>query len=632
MNVIDLIGAGAVHPRATAAFAAPVLLLALASALSAQSITGLPEGTDAGDGSMETLIVTGTRLDTPASQLGTSVSVITAEELERRGYDFAIDALAAAPGVTVNQNGPFGGLASVRIRGASSEQTLVLVDGVPINDPSSPGGGFNFASFDTADIARIEVLRGPQSVLWGSDAIGGVLNIITRGADQSPPLTGFIEGGSFATVRSGATGSGSFDRGDFRVSVTGIDTDGISSADEADGNTERDGFESWTVNARGTLNMPGNTRLEGTVRRVGAKSEFDSFGTETGVVDGDEVSETDQLSATLTLRAPSLADDRVDLLAMVGHSSIERSNITDGVNSFSSEGDRLIGRVQATLTFFERHRFALGAERDASEANGDETSIDGLFALWEFTPIDALTLSAGIRNDDHERYGSETTRRASMAFAPVESLNLRASWGEGFKAPTIFQTTFFCCGATAPNTDLQAEASESWDAGIDWQIFRRGQLSLTWFEQDFDNLIDFAFDIGGYRNIAVAETRGLEIEGRYQLTDMIGIGLGYTYLEGRDDLGQRLVRLPQNSGDLELTLTPPGGFSGSLVLRYNGDEDDSRGVVDRWLRVDASTRYALGERYEVFARLENVTDTQYQQVFGYGTPGLSGTLGFRARL
>lgn len=597
---------------------------------SAQSITGLPS--DSAQDDMETLIVTGTRLDTPASQLGTSVSVITDAELERRGYDFAIDAIAAAPGVTVNQNGAFGGAATVRIRGAASEQTLVLIDGVPVNDPTSPGGGFNFASLDPADIRRIEVLRGPQSVLWGSDAIGGVLNIITKRPEQTPPLTAFVEGGSFDTLRGGAAVSGNFDPGDFRVGVTGISTNGISKADEADGNTEADGFDAWTLNARGGLKLPGNARLEATLRRVEAEAEFDGFGVETGVIDSDEVSETAELSGTVTLRAPTLVDDRLDLLAMVGYSGIERDSFSSGVNSFSSEGERLVGRFQATLSFFERHRFAIGAEREESEANGEETAIDGLFGLWEYTPIDSLTLSAGIRNDDHERFGSETTRRAAINFSPLDPLTLRASWGEGFKAPTIFQTTFFCCGATEPNADLQPETSESWDVGVDLQILRRGQLSVTWFDQDFENLIDFAFEIGGYRNIAVAQTRGIEIGGSFQLTDLLGVGIGYTYLEARDGDGDRLLRLPQNSGDLEFTFTPPGAFSGSLVLRYNGDEDDSRGVVDRWLRVDASARYAIGERYEVFARVENVTDTQYQQVFGYGTPGLSGTLGFRARL
>jgi vitamin B12 transporter len=595
----------------------------------AQSITGLPASEEA---AMETLIVTGTRLNTPASQVGTSVSIITDEELARRGYDFAIDAIAAAPGVTVNQNGAFGGVATVRIRGAASEQTLVLIDGVPVNDPTSPGGGFDFASLDTADIRRIEVLRGPQSVLWGSDAIGGVLNIITRRPDQTPPLTAFVESGSFATLRGGAAVSGSGEQGDFRIGLTGFSTDGISRADEADGNTETDGFDTYTLNARGGLKLPGDVRVEATLRRVEGETAFDGFGGETGVIDSDDSSKTAELSTTLTLRAPSIADDRFDLLAMIGYSGIERDNFNGGVNTFSSEGQRLISRVQGTLSLFERHRVALGAEREESAANGEETAIDGLFALWEYAPTESLTLSAGIRNDDHEQFGSETTRRASVAFAARDDLNLRASWGEGFKAPTIFQTTFFCCGATAPNADLQAETSESWDVGFDWQIFRRGQLSVTWFDQDFENLIDFAFDIGGYRNIAVAETQGVEIEGRYQLTDLLGVGVGYTYLEARDGTGNRLARLPQNSGDLEFTFTPRGDFSGSIVLRYNGDEDDSRGVVQRWLRVDASARYSLGERYELFARIENATDTQYQQVFGYGTPGLSGTLGFRARL
>ncbi|MEM9385040.1 MAG: TonB-dependent receptor [Pseudomonadota bacterium] len=580
---------------------------------------------------IENLIVVGTRLPTPATDVSSSVTVITAEDIERRGYDFAIDAIAAVPGVTVNQNGAFGGLASVRIRGASSEQTLVLIDGVPVTDPSSPGGGFNFASLDTADIARIEVLRGPQSVLWGSDAIGGVVNIITHRGALAPPLSGFLEGGSFGTLRSGVAGAGSFDRGEFRVAVSGIRTDGISKADEADGNEESDGFESLTVNATGAIELPANGRLEATIRYVTAENDFDSFGSQTGVVDGDEVGDSRQLSATLTARFEGLWNDHLDLMGMFGYADIERENFTDGISSFTADGQRTVFRGQATLRPAQAHRIALGAEHEGTETDED-TSIASVFALWEYSPIDAVAVSAGIRRDDHERFGAETTGRASLAVTPLDGLTLRSAWGQGFKAPTLFQTTFFCCGASEPNSDLQPESSNSWEVGFDWRVNSRASLSATWFEQDFENLIVFDFGIGGYDNVPGATNRGLEVAGAIQLTPILGLGLTYAYIEARDNTGARLVRVPQNSGDVELSLTPRGPFSASLVARYNGEEADSRGAVERWLRLDVSASYAIGERYELFARLENAADAQYQQIFGYGTPGISGTIGFRGHL
>jgi len=185
---------------------------------------------------LDAIVVEGSRLAQTETEIGSSVSIVTSEDIEELGVDFAVDAIAAAPGVTVNQNGPFGGQAAVRIRGAASEQTLVLIDGIPVNDPSSPGGGFNFARVDSENIERIEVLKGAQSTLWGSDAIGGVVSITTKSASKKLGGSAFAEYGSFSTFRGGASIENGNDKGDFRLAVTGTSTDGISRADENDVN------------------------------------------------------------------------------------------------------------------------------------------------------------------------------------------------------------------------------------------------------------------------------------------------------------------------------------------------------------------------------------------------------------
>lgn len=604
---------------------AAVLSLALpASALN------VPVSADQG----EIIVVEGSRLNQTATEMGSSVSVITADELEELGVELALDALATVPGVSVNSNGAFGGVASVRIRGAASAQTLVLIDGVAVNDPTSPAGGFDFARLDTENIARIEVLKGPQSTLWGTDAMGGVVSIITKRPEAGAGGTLFAEYGSFDTFRGGASVENARDIGDFRVALVATTSEGISKADTANGNPEADGYRAFTLSAKGGLNLGAGARLGGDILWTDAVSDFDSFafGAEGNIADGDEVSETGELSANVTLTG-ALLDGLLENLLLIGHSQIARENFTSRVPGFSAEGERTVFRYQGTLTMDPRNRLAFGAEREQSAANDDDTALDGLFALYEFKPVAGVTLTGGLRLDDHERFGSETTARGAVAYNPTDQVTLRASWGQGFKAPTIFQSIFFCCGASGPNTDLQAETSEAFDVGLDWRSpDGRAEAGITYFDQDIDNQIDFSFALGGYENIAQVESRGVELYGGYQWREWLRISADYAYIDAADGNGNRLTRLPEHTGHVTLTLDPSGPFSGAVLIRYNGEETNSDGTsLAGWTRIDLTGAYGLSERVELFGRIENLLNEDYQQVLGYGTPGLSGSLGVRYR-
>lgn len=580
----------------------------------------------------ETIIVTGTRLPQPLAEAGTSIDVIGTETLE--SHDFVFDALASAPGVTVNQNGGFGGAASVRIRGAGSEQTLVLIDGVPVNDPSTPGGGYDFARLDTADIDRIEILKGPQSTLWGTDAIGGVISIVTKKPEDGLGGSLFADYGSFNTARGGLSVDGANRTGDFRLAVTGITSDGISKADEANGNTEKDGYEAATLSAKGGLNLPAGARLDATFLSTVADTEFDSFvfGAEGSVGDGDENAESEERTGTVTLSLP-LLEGRLENSLQAGFSDIERTNFAGGVESFGAKGQRDILRYQGTLAMGETSRLAFGAEREESEADGQQTSITGLFALYELKPVEGLTLSAGLRNDDHETYGSETTGRAAMAWAVNDLVTVHGSWGQGFKAPTLFQTTYFCCGAAGPNPDLAPETSEGFDAGVDFATADgRGSASITVFSQDTENLITFAFPGGNYQNIAEASSTGVEISASYTLNPWLTLSGNYANIDAEDGDGNALIRVPEHSGEIRADIDPAGPFSGAVIVRHSGDQMDSGGPVDGWTRIDLTGRYQLTGEIELYGRVENLTDEEYQQLLGYGTPGLSGSGGIRVRL
>ena len=573
----------------------------------------------------DTIIVTGTRLDTPASETGTAVTVIGEAELERTA--FALDAIATAPGVTVNQNGAFGGAATVRIRGAASEQTLVLIDSVPVNDPTSPGGGYDFASLDTAQIERIEVLRGAQSTLWGTDAIGGVVNIVTKRAAPGLGVTGFAEAGSFGTVRGGAAIEGGFEQGDFRLGASAVSSDGISKADEADGNTEDDGYDAVTLAGRGRYEL-GFGELAATVRYVDSETEFDSYGAATGTQDGDEVSKTTQLSGALTFTNIAFAG-ALETMIQVAAADIDRESFTNGVSSFGSQGERQVYRYQGTWNLTEDHRLAFGAEREDSASGGDSSTIDGLFVLLELQPLDGLVLTGGVRHDEADRFGAETTGKFAASWQLTDQVRLRGTAGTGFKAPTLFQTTYVCCGATEPNADLRAETSEGFDVGVEYTLAGgRAAVAATYFDQTVENQIGFSFAVGGYENIARVDTKGVELAARFAITEAWSLAGNYTYIEAEDGQGGELIRLPEHSAYGELAYDG-GRWGGALSVRHNGEEQDSLGPVDAWTRLDASARYDLTNRMQLYVRGENLTDEQYQQVFGYGTPGLSGYFGVR---
>ena len=594
--------------------------------------SGFAQDTDSEPSGTDEIIVQGFRLPTPATEIGSSVSILTEEELEKRGYAFVFDALAAAPGVTINQNGSFGGLATVRIRGAATDQTLVLLNGVTIGDPTAVGGGYDFSILDTADIERIEILKGPQSTLWGSDAIGGVVNILTKKPDEGLGATVFAEGGSFATIRGGAAVAGANDAGDFRVSVSGIRTDGISKADEDDGNSERDGFNALTFAGRGGLELPANLRLEANARYIDSETQLDGFPPPNfTLADSDDSSGVEQFTGDLRLFA-SLFDGRVENMVLVGYTNILR---TGEFGRFATEdnGDRLILRYQATARIAEGHRIALGAEREETQANDESTNINGFFGLYEFKPFSGLTISAGIRHDDHSRFGGETTARAAAAYTPTEWLTLRGSWGEGFKAPTIFQLTQ-TFGALPPNTDLMPETSDAFDVGVDLnKPNRKANLSITYFNRDTENEIIFAPNFR-YENLDATEAEGVETQLNVAITDSIGITVGHAYINAKDAAtGERQIRTPRHSGDAVFSFDPDGPFSGSVSVRYNGDETEGPfgDDVEAWTRVDLAARYALSETVEIYGRIENLLNADYQQISGYGTPGLSGYGGVRLR-
>jgi vitamin B12 transporter len=575
---------------------------------------------------VDEIIVKGARIETPASNFGSSIFILNSEDIRLRGIRSAIDAISSSPGVTTKKNGSFGGVGSVRIRGASSSQTLVLVDGVPVNDASSPGGGYNFEYLDTSNIERIEVLRGSQSTLWGSDAIGGVVNIFTKSAEDNS-VNILSETGSFGLKKINSEFGLVSNFGKFLFLVDDTSLDGISKADRKDGNTEKDGFETNSYSFKGNTEV-NNIEIKGLLSYIKSDVEYDSFGFVTGVQDGDERSITEEFTGNLTIKF-NLFGEKLENTFSFNQSDISRDYFTDNNLTFGADGDRKLYRYQGNAGFGNHNKIAFGFEKEESSVTLDKLSIDSLFLLYQFQPIKNLVVSAGIRNDDNKGFSSKTTRKIAAAYKISENISIKSSWGEGFKVPTIFQTTFFCCGAKSANTNIRPEVSTSYDLGFDFSLKDKFSFSLIYFKQDVNNQINFSFGLGGYENIDFVESDGFEISTNSKVSETVNLSINYSYIDSIDGNGLRLINIPKDSGELVLTYEPASKISGSMALKYNGSEISTYGNLNSWSRVDINLFYKLNNFSEVYFRVENLFDEDYQQVFGYGTPDRSGLAGIK---
>ena len=319
------------------------------------------------------IVITVTRLPTKIDQVGSSVSVITAGEIALSQKVVFSDLLSRVPGVVVTRSGGLGGVTTSFVRGAASERTLVLIDGVKVNDLSSPGGGFNFANVLSDNIVRAEILRGPQSTLYGTDAIGGVIDIVTASAKTPLDISGMAEGGSFGTVRGNAAIGSAGDRYNIRSSVSYIDTKGISSADAAHGNTERDGYDNVTLYSKGRLDIAGPVTVGGTIRYAKADAQFDSFAFSGPypIVDGNEASKTTEFVGSGWADV-SAFDGLFDSLVRVSRSIIDRDSYLNGAINFTARSRSTQFEYQGTLKPTENLAFLFGGniEQNAMRTEG----------------------------------------------------------------------------------------------------------------------------------------------------------------------------------------------------------------------------------------------------------------------
>ena len=602
--------------------------------------------TDAGD-----IVVTATRSEQAAQDVGQAVTIIDKALIVQRQAQTVSDLLSTTPGVTASRNGGIGGFTGVRIRGAEAEQTLVLIDGVKINDPSSPGGGFDFGNLLIGNINRIEVLRGPNSVPWGSQAIGGVVNIITEPPGEGSAVDLRAEYG-YADTAQGVVNA-NFRAGPVAASFGGgyFRSDGISSFA---GGTERDGYRNYGANGRVEVTLSDAIAVDLRGYYSHGRADLDGFPAPLyAFADTPEYSTSQEVLGYAGIRA-KLFDGRFTNRLAFTISDVNRDNYDPSFGTaaaFLSRGRVERFEYQGDFKLTEQVRAVFGAETETSRFNDGfttvKTGIDSLYGQLIVKPLSALTLTGGVRYDDHQDFGSETTLGGNAALNLASGTTLRASYAEGFKAPTLFQLR-----SAFGNVELQPERARSIDVGIEQRLIDDQLVaSITWFQRKTRNQIDFisCFNdatpkcvgrpFGTYDNIARARAKGLEFELTAKPTDALTVNAAYSYIDsenrsvGNPNFGNALARRPHHSVSLSADYAPVTGLSFGTTIQHVGDSFENAAnsrPLDGYVVVGLRAAWRFDPRFELYGRVDNLFDTRYQTVADYSTIGRAAYVGVRA--
>ena len=608
----------------------------------------------------DTVVVTATRLATPSNKVGSSVYVITGEDIEIRQYRSVGEALQSIPSLSVIRSGGAGKLVDVFSRGSNANHTLVLIDGIEINDASTPDGRIDLSHIYIGDVERIEVLLGPQSTLYGSDAIGSVIQIFTKKGQGKPVASATLEGGSFDTFNQYASVRGSHQKLSYSLNLQHTDTDGHSdlSSDfrQPNGVLDDDGHENMTVSSRLVFNASDTLEFDFSGRYIDSESDLDLnvFPVQD---DSDSESEADQLFLGLQTRL-SLFDGRTDHRLGITYTNIDRSarDDFDPVNSFdflrdNNKSTKIKIDLQNDFYLSDAHTLTLGLETEEDDIESDLVS-DSLFGSFsssidddvrnnavylqdQFAIGEQLSGTAGIRHDDHEDFGNETTWRIAAAYLlPGSNTKLKGSYATGFKAPTLFQlfgvSTFFI-----GNPDLDAETSKGWEIGVEQELEKiNSRLGVTYYRNDIDDLI--AFEGGTNVNLDEVETYGVEAFLDTRFSEQASAGLDYSYTRAVDqDTDKNLLRRPLHKAVAHFDYKPLNNLSLSAEGIFIGNRYDIDAASFARIRrgsyfiANLSAAYTVNSQWELFGRVDNLLDRDYEEPAGFEQPDAAVYVGFK---
>lgn len=610
----------------------------------------------------ESVVVTASRSGAlPLSAVGSAVSVISGVELAERQTRIISDVLRDVPGIAVNRSGSPGNLTQIRLRGAEGNHTLVYFGGINIGDPFN--GEADLSTLLAFDIEQIEILRGPQSALYGSDAIGGVISLLPRRGEGDLSFGGMAEAGSFGTTLFNANAGFGEEAVDVFASATRYDSDGFNISRFG---SEDDGAEIWSGFANAGFRPFSNLELRGLVRVVdsqadGDPQDFDFFSPTQGyVIDGDTRTDVDETQA-IGSAALDLIDGHWTHFLSYAWSESTRSSLENGATTFKSEGTRAKLSYQSSVFFVTgaAEHFLTGAIDYTEEtylnvalgtpgpANLERETDQTGYVLEYGAALGPLTVSLAGRYDDNSRFDDAETWRATLSYRLRDTATrLRASAGTGIKNPTNFELFGYDPTSFIGNPDLEPEESEGFDIGIDQDVLGgKGMVSITYFDSELKNEIYTVYDssfVASPRNRTTTSTRdGVEVSASATLAPDWIIDASYTYLRSEEN-GVEEVRRPESIASVNLThLFDAARGRATLTMRYNGEQIDNEYIysnlsdyvtLEEYLLVNFSASYALSEAVTLSGRIENLFDEDYEEVFSYRGAGIGAYAGIEVQL
>lgn len=574
---------------------------------------------------LEEIVVTGTRIPAAQESTPTSVSVVSRDEIEEQQIRTIEQVLRDEAGVDVSRAGQPGGVTSVFLRGANANQTLVLIDGVRVNNAFN--NAFDFANLPVDNIDHIEILRGPQGTLYGSEALGGVINIVTKKPTGKPTGSALVEGGSDDGFRTRESFAGKFDKLSLsaETSYFSIDNERINSE-----------FSDWNNSGRATYQLLNrlSVSLLGTYGKSHAGTPNDRF-----TDDPNDFFNTENSLFAVTLDGELTEWWSTKLILSHDHERGFFSGLAPNPPFFLGDFTELtvVDRDQADFqnifTIGSQHRIMLGGTYDTSHANDKNTfgaldrTVDdrAVYAQYEFTPVERFTATAGGRVDDYTTFGAHGTYRFGGRYTtPITETILRANVGTGFRAPTV--RDFF---PPFGNPNLKPEESLGWDVGAEQPLADgKVRVGVSCFQNEFDDLIVPAFPAP--LNVGKARTLGIESFASWMPVTNLTLRGSYTWLDARDTVNdQRLIRRPEHSGNVSATYRFLERFTANASANFVGQRADTnfstfpaqRVTNAGYMRIDLGLNCDVCKHFSIFGRVENLIDDKYEEVFGFPALG-----------
>jgi vitamin B12 transporter len=600
------------------------------------------------------ILVTGARTPLTINQIGSAVTVITRDEIEQRQARHVSDLLRAVPGFSLSHTGVVGSQTQVRVRGAEANHILVMIDGVRANDPAT-GDEFRWEYLATGNIERIEIVRGPQSSLWGSDAISAVVHIITRKASAEPGFDGYVEGGSDSTSNAGINGA----IGVGRLSLSG----GVERLATGGGNISRTGTEEdesdlTTTTLAAQITATDRLSFDVGIRAADAYTQFDPVDYYvTGLpVDGDVATDSRNFLAHAGAKLLT-ANDRIAHHFDARFFESDNQSLIDNIKDASTASERLTLAYQADIKF-DKNVLSLGAEHGRSQYEqagaivfGDpnqsqKMDVSSLVTEYQGLSHDKLSWILSARFDDNSEFDNALNGRLSLAYRLSPNTTLRGGLGTGQKNPTFTERFGYFPAQFIGNENLKPERSVSYDIGVDQRALDGAlQLQVSLFQQDLKDEIDgFVLDpvtfLSTAENMAGESRRsGIELAAQWTLNERFALGGQYTYTDSSAE-GLSEIRRPRHSGGISANYRALNErFSTSLNADYGGTRNDTFfapwpappeivTLGNYWL-VDLTIQYQASPTISLFAKGSNLLDEDYEQVYGYRTAGRAAFVGTR---